>query len=334
MFFLVGFQLVYAQKESQKATTPYTLYKDKIVVYSDLGFSTSPYSIKFKSAVTPVTKLRFKNNLGLVMGIGFSYRWMSLRIGFALSKNFRDHKQYGKTSYFDLGFDFPIKKTYFEFDFRNYKGYSLKNAYHWNHELPTGQKNQIHPEASTLTISLNGWYFHNKDFKMHSLKGKIAHYNREVFTWYLKATVNVHGLSDEGSIIPWQLTDSLNSKTRATVITAFDFGILPGVAYVNRYKNWQYGGMIGFGPVLQSKFYVTDETTRGFLGLAPRYDIRFIAGYNVPRWFVMASTEFDNKSVIFNDLKYKNNSYTIKLTGGYRFDHWKKKKEDKKEKRK
>jgi hypothetical protein len=297
-------------------TSPYTLYKDKVIFYSDLGFSSSPYSMHFKSNETEITKLKYKNNLGVIMGLGGSYKWFSIRLAFALKKNFFPIEARGKTKYIDLGFDFTLKKMYVEFDFRNYKGYALKNASAWNTALNGSY--EMHPEASTLSLVLNGWYFHNKDFKMHSMKGRIGHYNKEVFTWYLKNTLNIQGVSDVGSIIPLTLTDTLNSKNRATTISAFDFGSIPGVAYVNRKNNWQFGGMLGFGPVIQSKFYIVNETTRGFLGLAPRYDIRFIAGYNVPRWFAMISTEFDNKSIRFNDLIYRNSKYTIKLMAGIR----------------
>lgn len=332
----MGIPMAYGQKKKNsrevQAPTPFTLYKDKIVLYTDLGFSTSPFTMRFKSANTDVTKLKYKNNLGLVMGFGGTYKWFALRLGFALTRNLRPIGKFGKTSYFDLGFDFPVKKMYFEFDFRNYKGYAIKNAYHWNDSLNPGQKHEIHPDAATLTIGLNGWYFNNKDFKMNSLKGKVGHYNKEVFTWYLKNTINIQGVSNTESIIPLQLTDSLNSKTRTKTISAFDFGCIPGVAYVNRMKNWQYAGMIGFGPVIQSKFYIVDENTRGFLGLAPRYDIRFIGGYNVPKWFVMLTTEFDNRSVRFNDLRYRNYNYTIKIAAGMRFD--KKTKEQKKAQKK
>lgn len=267
------------------------------------------------------------------MGFGFSYKWMALRFGFNVISNLKPVKKYGKTSYIDFGFDFPIRKTYFEFDIRNYTGYAIRNAWHWNDTLNPMLPNDIRSGTNTLSVSLNGWYFHNRDFKMSVLKGKVGHYNKEVFTWYLKGTLNVQGVSNNESLIPFQLTDSLNSKTRSTTLSAFDFGVIPGAAYVNRYKNWQYAAMIGFGPVVQSKFYVTNENTRGFLGLAPRYDIRFIAGYNVPKWFVMLVTHFDNKSIRINDLKYTNSSHNIRVVAGIRLDTKTKKEEKEKTKK-
>lgn len=220
----------------QKEHAPYTLFKEKIVAYSDLGFTSSPYTIKFKSAITDVDKLKFKNNHGLALGFGISYKWFSLRIAFPVIRNIKPIDQFGKTRFIDIGLDFPVKKMYFELDFRNYAGYSIKNAADWNKNLPSGQQHEIRQNASTLTIALNGWYFFNKDFKMNSLKGKVGHYNKEVHTWYLKNSVNIQGVSDVESIIPLQLTDSLTTKNRATTISAFDFGSIPGFAYVNRKK--------------------------------------------------------------------------------------------------
>lgn len=259
------------------------------------------------------------------MGIGGAYKWMSLRVSFALTKNLRNVENYGKTSYFGLGFDFPLKKMHFEFDLSTYSGYALKNAYLWDQDLKPGQKNEIHPDATTLSISVNSYYFQNKDFKINYLRGKTGHYNKQVHTWYLKGTVNLQGLSNTESIIPLQLADSLNSKTFTSTVSAFDFGVIPGYAYVNRIRNWQFAGIIGFGPVIQSKFYIVNGSTRGYLGLAPRYDIRFLGGYNTRRWFVMLSAEFDNKTVNFQDFKYRNHSYTARIVGGIRLNPIKKK---------
>ncbi len=318
------FSAVQAQKSKLDTTEQYNSYRDKLVLYTDFGYSTSPFNIRFKSSTTNISKLQFKNNLGLIMGIGGSYKWFSLRIGFALSKNLRSVEKYGKTSYVDIGFEFPIKKMHFEVDFKNYKGYAIKNAYAWNSAYDLNKKHLHVPEVNTASFSINTYYLNNKQFKINYLKGQKGNYKNQVHTWYIKSTIALQGVSNLGSIIPNQLTDSLNSKTQTTSISSLDFGAIPGYAYVNRYKNWQYAAMFGIGPIIQSKFYVINSNTRGFLGMAPRYDFRIIGGYNVPRWFAMISAELDNKSVRFDELTYRNNSYTIRLVAGMRFDAGKK----------
>ena len=269
---MVLFSAVHAQKNQVDTSEYYNTYRDKLVLYSDFGYSTSPFNVKFKSSNTDIAKLRYKNNLGLIMGIGGAYKWFSLRIGFALSKNLRSVEKYGKTSYIDLAFEFPIKKMHFEVDFKNYKGYAIKNAYAWNSDLDINNKHLISPDVNTASFSINTYYFNNKEFKINYLKGHKGNYKKQVHTWYIKATVGLQGVSNIGSVIPMQLTDTLNSKTRTTSMSSLDFGAIPGYAYVNRYKNWQYSVMFGIGPIIQSKFYVIESNTRGFLGLAQLFN--------------------------------------------------------------
>ena len=154
---------------------------------------------------------------------------------------------------------------------------------------------------------------------MSALRGIQAHYKEPVHTWYIKATMNVFGVDNNGSsILPIAILETDNDETQASTLSAFDFGVIPGYAYVNRVKNWQFSGWLGLGAVVQSKFYFSDEN-RGFLGLAPRYDIRLLGGYSSKKFFTFVVIEFDNKSIRFSDLKYNLNSHSIKIVGGLRF---------------
>jgi hypothetical protein len=156
---------------------------------------------------------------------------------------------------------------------------------------------------------------------MSALRGKTAHYNSEVKTWYIKNSLNIFGVGNgNSSIVPTELIDTINSKTATNVISSFDIGIVPGYAYVNRVKNWQFSLISGLGVALQSKFYNVNGENRGFVGLAPRYDIRVLGGYSVPKFFVFLVTDFDNKSIKFNNFSYNQTFYTIKISGGMRFD--------------
>ncbi|MDD2982415.1 MAG: DUF4421 family protein [Crocinitomicaceae bacterium] len=309
-----------AQDSKPDTTEFYNSYRKNLVVYTDLGYATSPFNIKFNSTKTDISKLHYKNNLGLIMGIGAAYKWISFRIGFALSKNLRSVEKYGQTSYLDIGFEFPIRKLHFDVDFKNYKGYAIKNAFLWNSSLNEQNKHLISPNINATSFVVNTYYINNKKFKISYLKGQTGYYKQEVHTWYIKSSIGLQGVSNIGSLIPLPLTDSLNSKTRTTSMSSLEIGALPGYAYVNRYQNWQYAVMFGIGPMIQTKFYVIKSNTRGFIGLAPRYDFRLIGGYNVPKWFAMISAELDNKSIRFNDLRYRNNSYTISIVAGMRFE--------------
>ncbi|MBI1837020.1 MAG: hypothetical protein HYR91_07115 [Flavobacteriia bacterium] len=319
---------------AQNDSLPYEVYKNKIVLYSDFGYTTAPFSIKYDFN-PEINKLKFRNNYKTILGYGICYKWFALRLSFALPGSDKNILKYGNTTAFNLGFDFTFKKFFWDVDFRNYKGYVVKNANNWNSKYSIEEPNEILPQMNSVSFSINSWYFHNKHFKMQAVRGKTAHFTKKVHTWYLKSTFNIYGIgNDLKSIVPNELIDPKNTKTNSNIYSAFDFGMIPGYAYGNRINNWQVTGLFGFGPVIQSKYYNANGTIRSFIGLAPRYDIKFIGGYSEPKYFIFIVTDFDNKTIHFNDLKLRQTFYSIKIVGGYRFDNKddrKKKKEKKSE---
>lgn len=313
---------------SQTDSLPYTVFKNKIVLHSDIGFSAAPFSIRFPFT-SEITKLKYRDNFRPVLGLGVCYKWFALRLAFSLPGNFRPVSRYGKTNQFNLGFDFTYKKTFFDVDLRSYFGYAIKDAVEWNDTLTGLKPNDIRPNTNMVGFSINAWYFHDRNFKMSALRGKTAHYTKEVHTWYLKNTFNVFGVgvgSGDNNVIPDELQDSTDSKTGASLFSAFDLGVVPGYAYVNKINNWQFAGLFGLGAVIQGKYYTTDAKVRGYFGLAPRYDIRLMGGYSVDRYFVMLITDFDNKSIRFNNLRYQQYYYSIRISAGIRLNKKEKKK--------
>lgn len=314
---------------SQIDSLPYRSFKEKIVWFADLGYASAPFSIKYDFQ-NDVERIKYRNNFRTVLGIGGAYKWFSLRLALSLPGNVLPVSDYGKTEQFNLGFDFTIKKTFFDIDWRNYRGYAVKNAFQWNDSLNAATPHDIQPKMNAANLSVNAWYFHHKDFKMSAIRGRTGHYTRELHTWYVKSTINFFGIANTGApVIPEELGDLNSSKTSSSFFTAFDLGVIPGYAHVNKINNWQFSGSFGFGPVIQGKFYEVNGNTRSFIGLAPRYDIRLIGGYNVEKYFVMLVTDFDNKSIGFNDLKYRQSYYSIRVTGGIRLDKKEKKKKKK-----
>ena len=315
---------------AQNDPAPYTLFKDKIVLYNDLGYTSAPFSIHY-NFLESIEKLKFKNNYRTVLGFGGSYKWFAMRVAFPLPGNMRSVGRYGNTVHYDLGVDFTIKKTFCDIDLRNYQGYAIKNANQWNDSLNNLHPNDIRKNTNAISFSANVWYFHDKNFKMTALKGKTGHYNREVKTWYLKNSLSIFGVRNgTASIVPMELIDSTNSKTGANSISSIDFAFIPGYAYVNKIKNWQFSLIGGIGAAIQLKNYALNDANRGFLGLAPRYDIKFIGGYTVPKYFVFLVTDFDNKSIRFTDFIYRQSFYSIKIVGGFRFDTKAQREENKK----
>lgn len=310
-------QFVSAQNPELKK--PYDKYDTLLIPYADLGFSTAPMRLKYPFN-TEIDKLILRNNSTVVLGLGFAYKWFNLRLGLNLPGNLRPSNKFGPTDYYDLGFDFTLKQFFFDIDLHVYNGFTYKNAYRWNDTLDAKWNPNLHnPKLSSASFSINTWHFWNKDFKLGAFRGKTAAYNQDVSSFYLKYNMSLYGIAAPNGLIPRELIDTNQTRTEAQNMVAFDVGLIPGYGYVRRYKQFQIGAMAGLGAVIQVKSYTTPEITRGFLGLAFRYDVRFVAGLNQPHYFLMLVTEFDNKSIAFNELKYRQTYYTLKLAGGYRF---------------
>ncbi len=304
---------------AQDASSAIEDFKTKKVFYTDIGYNASPFNIVYPFG-SDTKALRYKNNFKTFLGLGFAYKWFHLRIGFPIIGYMKPIDEWGESQQFNLGLNFSVKNMFFDFDFKTVQGYAIKDYYEVDSSSASPVTNRIIPSIGIANFSLNGWYFNHKDFKMRALLGMQAHYKQAVQTWYIKGTVNVFGVDNNGkAIIPPLFIDDSELKTQGTVYSAFDFGVLPGYAFVNRIRNWQFSGWLGLGGVIQSKFYLLPGQSRGFVGLAPRYDLRFIGGYSDKDYFVFLVSEFDNKSIRFTDLKYRQYFYSIRLSAGIRF---------------
>lgn len=283
-------------------------FKDRPIIYADLGYNVNPFRINYP-ITNQVNELAYKNNFSPFLAFGFAYKWFHLRLGFPVLGNLRSPSKYGKTTQYNFAYDLTFKNVWYDFEFKSTFGYALK------------QPNLILPDAYSINGMLNAWYFRNSDFQMNGLLGKRAHYNQEILTWYLKGTVNYFGSGNRSaSLIPLSLQDPQQKITQISHLQAFDFGAAPGVAYVNRKKNWQIGGWVGVGPVLQIKAYDSPDFSKLSLGLAPRYDLRLMGGYSSDEKFFFLVTDFDNKSIRFDDLKYRQIYFALKFVAGYRFN--------------
>ncbi len=304
---------------SQHLDTNYIeTFKENLVLYADLGFSSAPFQLKHNFE-NGVGELNFKNNIRPNLGLGFSYKWLALRLSFPIVNNLMDVSRYGNTTYLNFGLNFSVKKFFFDFDLKGARGYWLKNDFENQFTVNDGE-NLIFNNLRAINFSASSWYFKNKDFNMNAFYGKKAHYKKQVHTWSVKGTMNFFGVGNNGNLIILdELVSDATSKLGGVTFSAYDIGLIPGYAYANRINNWQFSALLGFGAVVQSKFYTTKYNTRGFLGIAPRYDFRMSIGYSSPSFFMFFVTELDNKSIQFTDLIYRQYYYSLRLTGGYRF---------------
>lgn len=307
-------QVAFGQKLSQRA---YQVFDTNVVVAADIGYSAAPIALMFPFR-NDIDKLKYRNNVRAVLGLGFSYKWLSLRIGLTLPGHLRSTERYGNSNYFDLGANFTVRKVFFDIDLHVYKGYAIKNGFRWNDTLDKQHPHEFRPDVQATGFSFNTWYFKSNDVKMQAIRGKTAHYVKNVSSWYIKMGANLHDLGAENRIVPDSLIQIKSSKTLSQKLGAVDITGIPGFIIIRRVKQFQFCAMAGFGFAVQAKYYQYLDNSRAFLGLAPRYDVMLSIGYNTKKAFLMLVTDIDNKSIRFTDFKYRQSFYTLKLIGGYR----------------
>ncbi|MGV3632161.1 MAG: DUF4421 family protein [Bacteroidota bacterium] len=296
------------------------VFRDKAIPYIDLGGNTTPFTFAFDDSLGKRTRLGYRNNVRAIFGVGFAYKWFSLRIAANLPKHLEPVTTSGKTTYRDIVLEFKVRRLFFDVGVHNYKGFYIKDAFAWDTTLNTSTPNLIFPRINTLSLSLNNWWFSNKNIDMSALKGKRAMYLEKQSSFFLKSMVNFQGVSNDGGPLIPEVKQNIGFPiTAATTLSSLDLGVLPGFLYVNRFKtNWQYSAMLSAGPVFQSQFFYTGGLRKNTPGIAGRYDVRLYIGYNVPKWFLIFTSEFDNKSISFKELNYRQTIYIVKLVTGIR----------------
>ena len=299
-------------------TIPFNTYRDRIVIYGDVGTNSSHFTLQDNFNLG-VEKLRYKHNIKTILGIGIAYKWFAIHLGFALPGNLRSKSKFGNSKYFNLKLRGAYKQIYYYAGIRSYRGFYLKNEYHWNDSLTSFQPHGIYPNISSLNLEIDVWYFISKKFDMHAVLGRVGNYKKFAHTVYVKNSINAFNVNNKKeSIVPSALSDSTD-RLNANSIGVLELNFIPGYALVNRYGNWQYAFFGGIGVAFQSSYYKKGETTRSFTALAPRFDFRFNFGYNVENYFLSLEGTYNIRSVKIQTLKYNQSYYTIRILGGYRF---------------
>ena len=171
--------LFYAVNFGQDSGAFIEEFRDSKVFYADLGMNTAPFNIR-NPFPNSIEKISYKNNFKPILGIGFAYKWISLRVALPILGNIRPKAEYGETKQFNIGIDYTYKKTYLDLEFKGLTGYSIKDAASWDTSFNSMNPNALRPNLSAYNFSLNAWYFNNIHFKMNALQGKRAHFKHGI----------------------------------------------------------------------------------------------------------------------------------------------------------
>lgn len=294
-------------------------FEDKLIFYHDIGFNASPYTVK-SNFLGSTTKLNFSHNFRLQYGLGFSYRWINLQLNLPLPVYTKALSRFGENSCFGLQFHLNPKKIQMEFDLKYIKGFAVKNAYYFEDTLNELNPNIIKPKNSLFYLGSKAWYFGNDAFKLKYLNGVTGVYNQNVFSWFVNAAFRINSLKDPERIIPIQLHTDTISKTKSLKFASTELAFVPGFASVLKFNDFQFSIIGGIGGAIQVKQYKITEKNKTLLGITPRYEIGLNMGYSKSNYFIFLTSDFENISIVWDDLRYNQFYYALKLRMGYRFN--------------
>ncbi|MBW7867334.1 MAG: DUF4421 family protein [Brumimicrobium sp.] len=314
-------------KGKEKDTTdtlPFVLYRNKLVLHTAISYKNAPFYLQDKFGT--FKQLNYQPNMNLIHGVGIAYKWFSLNINYKLPSSLEKPSYYGKTKYFDARLQFSLKKWYFRIDMHNYKGFGIRNATVISDSIPLTPKNVfVNDGLTTASVGFNAFYFFDKTLNIKAATGVVGRYTRKAYGFYLRSCLNFYSVSSMAGIVPYRYIKEPTAVQTAHTIGVIETGAVPGYAYLNNINGWQFSIFGGLGGMIQGKYYIFkdpetgEDVNRGFMGLAPRIDLMIQGGYNVEKWFLMLTANFNQNNIDFNDFKYNQTYYNIGLRYGYRF---------------
>jgi hypothetical protein len=306
LFLLISITHVSAQSDSVNES-----YYDNFIFYSDLGYYSCPFNVK----VNKLGTFNYRNNIKPFVGIGLVYKWGSIRIGSLINYNLKGLDNYSDTKIFKIGTEFFYKRFLFDLSYYRLVGYTLLG----NSSLLNNYK--IYNDLTFQSFSVNSWFFLNKNFSHHALKGIKQSVKKNNLTLYLKNTNAFTLIQNPEIILPSKEILNLNkTAVEFNKIQAFEIGLLGGVAVATKIKqNYQFGGMFGYGGVIIDRSINNSVNYHNQIGLSSRYDFHLYFGYNKKKFFLMNYLDLEYRKMEFIDYEIDTRLVSYRLVGGYRF---------------
>lgn len=298
---------------AQDDTGLFRNFKDKITLYSLTGFNGSTITINPKFG--ELDKQRYLLNPPLLFGLGVAYKGLDIGFTRRLPIHLMNTSKYAKSDYYDLKFKYSWKKLHFAARFQRYKGFSLLNHQYTD---PTFSVPHLGlEELTTFSTNLDVRYFFKKDFSYKSALGFSGEYLKDVLTPYLYGYTGGSSIKNPlNPLLPDYAQDSMASISKSSVVGCVEFGAVPGIAYVKRQKNLQAMMLIGWGPLIQTKWYRA-ENSRAFFGFNGRTDVQWSITYRQEHWFLQVLSEIQFRRVNFRQMKVQQYYYELRVYFGY-----------------
>jgi len=310
LLFLFLLSAGHAQTDSVK----HRHYNDHFTVYSLTGYNAT--NVAINPIFGDLGRQRYLFNPPLLLGFGVAYKGLDLGITRRLPYHLMSKEKHGKSDYFDLKLKFALARVHLAFRAQKYSGFSLLNHQFTNPELQA--PHLFLDDFSTFSLNLDARYFFKKEFSYKAALGFSGEYLRDFFTPYLYGYTGGSNVKHQGNaLLPIYLQDAGASITMSNRVGCFEFGAIPGGAFVKRHNNIQGTMLLGWGPLIQTKWHGGGPNSRAFFGLSSRTDLQGSIGYHKEDWFVQLMSEFQFRRINFRQMRVQQYYYDLRIFFGY-----------------
>lgn len=308
------------RKEKKKDTLPYfERYKEKITFRVITGINDAPFNLEYRFPHDPIKTMKFQPNPQHVMGIGLNYYGFAVAVHFKLPTMVRSERLYGKSKYFDIEISSQIKKWVIDLSFRQYKNFALSNLPTLDTTYIANTGLDIRKNMKSWTFSSNLKYFFLDQYDFTSAKGFAGSHLKSAWSPYAMGILTGYQVDAvERPFLHSSAYVPSYSFSQVTKLGVFEFGVIPGIAFILARKGFNLHMNMGVGAVVQYQDIHRYEDQLGRWGIGPKIDLGLDIGVNKPNWFLKLFLSYDIKYSDMDALSYFHNYYKILLTGGYR----------------
>jgi hypothetical protein len=223
------------------------------------------------------SKATYRPNEHNNLGIGFTYRFLSINIGNHVGIADRDYNQYGKTRQFDLQSHFYYNGFIIDFYGQYYKGYYLDRPVTTNNIVKRPDINTTDLSLSVQYVVNNARYSYLAPFYQNQLQKKSAG------SWLVGGGFYNSAVRGDSAIIGRNLQDT--TLLRYSLFTrsgVSGLGVNLGYAYTQIiHTRFFVGGSFSLGLGLNAaKMEYDDERVKRALGPQYNVTIKLAGGYH------------------------------------------------------
>ena len=297
-----------------KDSNAYRKFNDFVTVYALSGYNATNFSISPR--FNDLSRQRYLFNPPLLFGFGVAYKGLDLGLTRRLPNHLLNTDKYGKSDYTDFKFKASIQRFHLALRFQKYTGFTLLNYQSSNPQAIN--QHLIYEDLSTFSLNMDTRFFLKKDFQYGAAQGFSGEYLSDVWTPYVYGYFGGSNVKNKGSaLLPNSMQNDQVSISQISGIGCLEFGAIPGAAFVKRLQNFQTMLLLGWGPLIQTKWHRDNQNARTFFGFSSRTDLQLSLGYHQERWFLQIMSEFQFRRVNFTQMNIQQYYYDLRLFFGY-----------------